>query len=73
MEEGDIKLNPNEHIDFCWATEAQVRDSSPYDDKKSQQEGLVMLESKKQSILDAFERLKNSYLDIIVRAEDTRR
>ncbi|OQE64528.1 hypothetical protein PENNAL_c0227G05933 [Penicillium nalgiovense] len=49
----------------CWVTEAQIRDSPSYDGKDPQhQRGLVMLESKKDMILDAFMRLKNSQLDM---------
>ncbi|KAJ5111874.1 hypothetical protein NUU61_001504 [Penicillium alfredii] len=67
-----IKLNPDEHMDFCWATEAQIRDSLPYDAEKPQQEGLVMLENKKKTILDAFKQLQDSQLDMIVRSGEPR-
>lgn len=67
-EEGAIKLNPDEHMDFCWATEAQVRDSLLYDAEKPQQEGFAMLENKKKTILDAFQQLQDSQLDMIVRS-----
>ncbi|KAI3092126.1 hypothetical protein CBS147333_10259 [Penicillium roqueforti] len=63
--EGPIRLREDEHLDYCWATEAQIRDSPSYDGKDPQhQRGLVMLESKKDMILDAFMRLKNSQLDM---------
>lgn len=63
--EGPIRLRDDESLGYCWATEAQIRDSPSYDGKDPQhQRGLVMLESKKDIILDAFKRLKNSQLDI---------
>jgi hypothetical protein len=71
-EEGYIKLEPDEHGDFCWATEEQVRDCRPFDEENHQQEGLVMLENKKEIILDAFKQWKNSQLDMIVSAEKPR-
>ena len=68
-EEGPIKLNLNEHMDFCWATEAQVRESLSYDAGNPQQKGLVMLGNKRNTILDAFKRLNDPRLDMIVRPE----
>ncbi|KAJ6126239.1 hypothetical protein N7471_010732 [Penicillium samsonianum] len=63
--EGPIRLREDEHLDYCWATEAQIRDSSLYNEKNPQhQRELVMLESK-EMILHAFTRLKNSQLDDI--------
>jgi hypothetical protein len=47
--EGPIRLREDEHLDYCWATEAQIRDSPPYDQRNAQnQKGLVMLESKRR-------------------------
>lgn len=64
-DEGPIRLREDEHLDYCWATEAQIRDSPSYDGKDPQhQRGLGMLESKKEMILDAFMRLKDSQLDM---------
>lgn len=63
--EGPIWLREDEHLDYCWDTEAQIRDSPSYDGKDPQhQRGLAMLEIKKEMILDAFMRLKNSQLDM---------
>ena len=63
--EGPIRLREDEHLDYCWATEAQIRHSPLYDGKNPQrQRGLVMLESKKEVILDAFMQLQNSQLDM---------
>ncbi|KAJ6119049.1 hypothetical protein N7471_013000 [Penicillium samsonianum] len=63
--EGPIRLREDEHLDYCWATEAQIRDSPSYDERNPQhQRGLVMLESRKDMILDAFMRLNNSQLDM---------
>ncbi|KOS37039.1 hypothetical protein ACN38_g12184 [Penicillium nordicum] len=66
IHEGPIQLREDEHLDYCWATEAQIRDSPPYDEKnpRRRQRGLVMLESKKEIIFDAFKQLKNSQLDM---------
>ncbi|KAJ5852780.1 uncharacterized protein N7529_012165 [Penicillium soppii] len=63
--EGPVRLREDEHIDYCWATEAQIRSSTLYDERNSQhQRGPVMLESKKDVILDAFMRLKLSSIDM---------
>ncbi|KAJ5776722.1 uncharacterized protein N7511_001733 [Penicillium nucicola] len=63
--EGPIRLREDEHLDYCWVTEAQIRGSPLYDETNPQhQKGLVMLESKKEMILDAFLRLRNSQFDM---------
>lgn len=42
--EGPIRLREDEHLDYCWATEAQIRDLPSYDGKDPQhQRGLAML------------------------------
>lgn len=64
-DEGPIQLRTDEHLDYCWATEAQIRHSASYDGNVPQhQRGLVILESKKAMILDAFMRLRKSELDM---------
>lgn len=70
--EGAIKLNPDEHMDFCWATEARARESLSYDAGNPQQQALVMLESKRKILLDAFQRLRDSHFDVIARSEKLR-
>ncbi|KAJ5155485.1 hypothetical protein N7492_008288 [Penicillium capsulatum] len=67
-----IVLVPGEHMDFCWATEAQVRDSLPYN-AENPYKGLVILDSKKEIILDVFERLRSSQIDMIELPDNGRR
>ena len=55
---GSIKLRADEHLAFHWATEEEVRNSLPYDDKNFGEGPLVMLPNKKDMILDAFEKRK---------------
>ncbi|KAJ6034162.1 hypothetical protein N7499_003242 [Penicillium canescens] len=63
--EGPIRLREDEHLDYCWVTEAQIRGSPLYDERNPQhQRGLVMIESKKEMILGAFMRLENSQFDM---------
>lgn len=69
--DGVIRLIPGEHMDFYWATEAQVRGSLSYD-AANPQKGLVMLENK-EVILDIFERLRSSHIDMIELPDDDRR
>lgn len=60
---GPIQLREDEHLGFCWATEAQIRGSPFYNEMNPQhQRGLIMLEGKKDIILDAFMRLGNPQL-----------
>lgn len=69
--EGGIKLMPDEHMNFCWATEAQVRNSLLYDEGNPLQSGLVILESKRDTILDVFSRLNNSSPGMVVVKESS--
>lgn len=60
---GPIQLREDEHLGFCRATEAQIRGSPFYNEMNPQhQRGLIMLEGKKDIILDAFMRLGNPQL-----------
>ncbi|KXG51314.1 uncharacterized protein PGRI_093260 [Penicillium griseofulvum] len=63
--EGPIRLRGDEHLDYCWVTEAQIRHSPPYDENDSRhQRGLAILESKKDIILHAFRERKDSQVDM---------
>ncbi|KAJ5102334.1 hypothetical protein NUU61_004556 [Penicillium alfredii] len=67
-----IKLIPGEHMDFCWATEAQIRNSLPYNAANTQS-GLVILENKRDVILAIFGRLRRSQIDMVKLPVNNRR
>jgi hypothetical protein len=43
LDEKPVMLRADEHIDYCWATEAQIRSSIPFNENETDQRGLVML------------------------------
>lgn len=71
LDEKPIMLRADEHIDYCWATEAQIRSSILFDKKETDRPGLVMLKDNKDILLDAFLWLKSTTPDYVYLVDGT--
>jgi hypothetical protein len=57
-DETPIRLRNDEHLDYVWATEEQIRNCINYDPSDTETAGLVMIQSNKDVLLDFFSWLK---------------
>ncbi|KAJ5976514.1 hypothetical protein N7481_010221 [Penicillium waksmanii] len=57
-DENPIRLRDDEHLDYVWATEQQVRNPVIYEPSDANKTGLAMMQSNKDVLLDFFSWLK---------------